>query len=181
MISLPGFLLLNSSHDRQNRRHQRLRPRRRRCLRGHARQGGRRAAAGVARDAVLQWTTKSCPTSSRPSRPNCARMADVAGCGLVVTTGGTGPAPRDVTPEATAAVCTKLLPGFGELMRAASLKHVADRHPFAPDRRHPGKKRSSSTCPAGPRPSARTSRRCFPRFPTVSTSSAARASRPTKP
>jgi len=52
------------------------------------------------------------------------RMADVAGCCLVVTTGGTGPAPRDVTPEATAAVCTKLLPGFGELMRATSLKFV---------------------------------------------------------
>ena len=52
------------------------------------------------------------------------RMADEAGCGLVVTTGGTGPAPRDVTPEATAAVCTKLLPGFGELMRSASLQYV---------------------------------------------------------
>ena len=52
------------------------------------------------------------------------RMADEAGCALVVTTGGTGPAPRDVTPEATAAVCQKLLPGFGELMRAESLKFV---------------------------------------------------------
>ena len=53
------------------------------------------------------------------------RMADDAGCCLIVTTGGTGPAPRDVTPEATAAVCEKLLPGFGELMRATSLKFVA--------------------------------------------------------
>ncbi len=52
------------------------------------------------------------------------RMADVAGCCLVVTTGGTGPARRDVTPEATAAVCDKLLPGFGEAMRAASLASV---------------------------------------------------------
>jgi len=52
------------------------------------------------------------------------RMADESGCCLVVTTGGTGPAPRDVTPEATAAVCSKLLPGFGELMRSASLKVV---------------------------------------------------------
>lgn len=52
------------------------------------------------------------------------RMADEAGCALVVTTGGTGPAPRDVTPEATVAVCQKLLPGFGELMRAESLKYV---------------------------------------------------------
>jgi len=52
------------------------------------------------------------------------RMADTAGCCLVVTTGGTGPAPRDVTPEATRAVIAKELPGFGELMRAASLKYV---------------------------------------------------------
>ncbi|PTY01077.1 molybdopterin adenylyltransferase [Opitutus sp. ER46] len=52
------------------------------------------------------------------------RMADVAGCCLIVTTGGTGPAPRDVTPEATAAVCQKMLPGFGELMRATSLRYV---------------------------------------------------------
>lgn len=52
------------------------------------------------------------------------RMADAAGCCLIVTTGGTGPALRDVTPEATAAVCDKLLPGFGEAMRAASLKIV---------------------------------------------------------
>ncbi|NBW95799.1 MAG: molybdopterin adenylyltransferase [Planctomycetia bacterium] len=46
------------------------------------------------------------------------------GCCLVVTTGGTGPAPRDVTPEATERVCTKLLPGFGERMRQVSLAHV---------------------------------------------------------
>jgi molybdopterin adenylyltransferase len=50
-------------------------------------------------------------------------LAD-AGCCLVVTTGGTGPAPRDVTPEATERVCAKLLPGFGELMRQVSLKYV---------------------------------------------------------
>jgi molybdopterin adenylyltransferase len=52
------------------------------------------------------------------------RLADQADCCLILTTGGTGPAPRDVTPEATAAVCDKLLPGFGELMRSASLKFV---------------------------------------------------------
>ncbi|MDA3049442.1 molybdopterin adenylyltransferase [Campylobacter sp. JMF_02 ED1] len=46
------------------------------------------------------------------------------GCDAVFTTGGTGPAPRDVTPEATEAVCEKMLPGFGELMRAVSLKYV---------------------------------------------------------
>lgn len=51
-------------------------------------------------------------------------LADVEGCGLILTTGGTGPAPRDVTPEATEAVCDKMLPGYGELMRAASLKVV---------------------------------------------------------
>ena len=52
------------------------------------------------------------------------RMADESRCCLVVTTGGTGPAPRDVTPEATRDVIEKELPGFGELMRAASLKFV---------------------------------------------------------
>ena len=52
------------------------------------------------------------------------RQADVAGCCLIVTTGGTGPAARDITPEATVAVCEKILPGFGELMRATSLKYV---------------------------------------------------------
>ncbi|MEE3711637.1 molybdopterin adenylyltransferase [Campylobacter sp. CLAX-7218-21] len=46
------------------------------------------------------------------------------GCDIVFTTGGTGPAPRDVTPEATEAVCEKMLPGFGELMRSSSLKYV---------------------------------------------------------
>src|SRR5471032_1639447 len=52
------------------------------------------------------------------------RMADDSGCCLVVTTGGTGPAPRYVTPEATVAVCEKILPGFGELMRITSLRFV---------------------------------------------------------
>ena len=51
-------------------------------------------------------------------------MADTQGCCLVVTTGGTGPALRDVTPEATEAVCEKMMPGFGELMRQVSLKYV---------------------------------------------------------
>jgi molybdopterin adenylyltransferase len=51
-------------------------------------------------------------------------LADVEGCSLIVTTGGTGPALRDVTPEATEAVCEKMMPGFGELMRTASLKFV---------------------------------------------------------
>ncbi|MDD4505757.1 MAG: molybdopterin adenylyltransferase [Sulfurospirillaceae bacterium] len=51
-------------------------------------------------------------------------MADMQGCCLIVTTGGTGPALRDVTPEATEAVCEKMMPGFGELMRQVSLKYV---------------------------------------------------------
>ena len=51
-------------------------------------------------------------------------LCDVEKCCLVVTTGGTGPALRDVTPEATEAVCDKLLDGFGEQMRAVSLKIV---------------------------------------------------------
>ncbi|MDY0195028.1 MAG: molybdopterin adenylyltransferase [Sulfurovaceae bacterium] len=51
-------------------------------------------------------------------------LAQIYECDLVVTTGGTGPAPRDVTTEATEAVCHKLLPGFGEQMRAVSLRHV---------------------------------------------------------
>jgi molybdopterin adenylyltransferase len=52
-------------------------------------------------------------------------LADRRGCCLIVTTGGTGPADRDVTPEATEAVCQKMLPGFGELMRTVSLRSVA--------------------------------------------------------
>src|SRR3982751_2945229 len=51
-------------------------------------------------------------------------MADQKGCCLIVTSGGTGPAVRDVTPEATEAVCSKMLPGFGEIMRMESLKYV---------------------------------------------------------
>jgi molybdopterin adenylyltransferase len=51
-------------------------------------------------------------------------LADVANCSLIVTTGGTGPARRDVTPEATEAVCDKMMPGFGELMRKVSLEKV---------------------------------------------------------
>jgi len=51
-------------------------------------------------------------------------LAEQQGCCLIVTTGGTGPAKRDVTPEATEAVCDRLMPGFGELMRQESLKYV---------------------------------------------------------
>ncbi len=51
-------------------------------------------------------------------------IVDEAGCSLVVTTGGTGPAVRDITPDATEAVCEKMMPGFGELMRQVSLNYV---------------------------------------------------------
>ena len=51
-------------------------------------------------------------------------MADNRECCLIITSGGTGPAKRDVTPEATEAVCDKMMPGFGELMRSVSLQYV---------------------------------------------------------
>ena len=51
-------------------------------------------------------------------------MVDNKNCCLVITTGGTGPSKRDVTPEATEAVCDRMMPGFGELMRTESLKYV---------------------------------------------------------
>jgi molybdopterin adenylyltransferase len=51
-------------------------------------------------------------------------LADHEACCLIVTTGGTGPALRDITPEATEAVCSKMMPGFGELMRQISLQYV---------------------------------------------------------
>ena len=51
-------------------------------------------------------------------------LADKEQCCLIVTTGGTGPAPRDLVPEATESVCNKMMPGFGELMRQVSLQYV---------------------------------------------------------
>ena len=67
-------------------------------------------------------------------------LADEEQCCLIVTTGGTGPAARDVTPEATESVCEKLLPGFGELMRKVSLEKV----PTAILSRHTGGTRGAS-------------------------------------
>jgi len=52
------------------------------------------------------------------------RLCDKERCHLVVTTGGTGPAPRDITPDVTESICGKMMPGFGELMRSVSLKVV---------------------------------------------------------
>ena len=51
-------------------------------------------------------------------------LADLESCNLILTTGGTGPAPRDITPEATLAVADKVMPGFGEQMRQISLRFV---------------------------------------------------------
>lgn len=65
------------------------------------------------------------PDGIESVRDGLIDLADREKCGLIFTTGGTGPAPRDFTPEATMAACSKLLPGFGELMRSVSLKQVA--------------------------------------------------------
>src|SRR5437660_11761878 len=98
-----------------------------------------RASKGVYQDlggpAIRDCLTEilSCPWEAVPrvipdERPQIEAtlraLCDAEGCCLVVTTGGTGPARRDVTPEATEAVCEKLLDGFGEVMRAVSLKVV---------------------------------------------------------
>ena len=64
------------------------------------------------------------PDEQEQIQDTLIRMADVEECCLVVTCGGTGPSPRDVTPEATMAVCSRLMPGFGELMRSVSLQYV---------------------------------------------------------
>jgi len=98
-----------------------------------------RASRGVYQDlggpAIRDCLTEilSCPWEAvarvipdeRPMIEETLRdLCDREGCSLVVTTGGTGPARRDVTPEATEAVCDKVLDGFGELMRSVSLKVV---------------------------------------------------------
>ncbi|WP_029031995.1 molybdopterin adenylyltransferase [Salinarimonas rosea] len=64
------------------------------------------------------------PDGVESVRDAIVALVDAEGCDLVLTTGGTGPAPRDLTPEATQSACEKLLPGFGELMRAKSLERV---------------------------------------------------------
>ena len=97
-----------------------------------------RASAGVYEDkgipGLTDWFTAALKTPWRmetrlipDERPMIERtlieLVDT-GCALVLTTGGTGPAPRDVTPEATLAVAERVLPGFGEQMRQVSLKYV---------------------------------------------------------
>jgi molybdopterin adenylyltransferase len=99
-----------------------------------------RASAGVYRDegipALREWLNAAIASPAwreetrliadeQPAIEGTLKdLADGKGCHLVLTTGGTGPAPRDVTPEATLAVAEKVMPGFGEQMRAVSLKYV---------------------------------------------------------
>ena len=98
-----------------------------------------RASQGVYEDrggpAIRDWLTRALtspwevvariiPDEQAEIEDALCELADAQQCSLIVTTGGTGPALRDVTPEATEAVCSKMLPGFGELMRSASLKFV---------------------------------------------------------
>ncbi|MFQ6372823.1 molybdopterin adenylyltransferase [Shewanella sp. YIC-542] len=75
---------------------------------------------------VSQWEAvyEVIPDEREQIEATLKRMADEDGCSLIVTTGGTGPAKRDVTPEATEAVCDRMMPGFGELMRQVSLQYV---------------------------------------------------------
>ncbi len=98
-----------------------------------------RASRGEYQDlggpAIGQWLEKAIATpwealprliaDEQAALENLLReLCDREGCSLIVTTGGTGPAARDITPEATRAVCDKVLDGFGEQMRAVSLRYV---------------------------------------------------------
>ena len=99
-----------------------------------------RAAGGVYRDegipALKDWLSRVVvapalrfeerlvPDEQAVIEAALVDLVDVRGCHLVLTTGGTGPAPRDVTPEATLAVADRVMPGFGEQMRAVSLNYV---------------------------------------------------------
>jgi molybdopterin adenylyltransferase len=98
-----------------------------------------RASTGVYTDqgipALQEWLTRALtspvrfetrliPDEQAQIEAALMELCDSAGCDLVLTTGGTGPAPRDVTPDATAAVAHKLMPGFGEQMRQISLRFV---------------------------------------------------------
>ena len=71
-----------------------------------------------------QAVTRLIPDEQPVIEATLKALCDEEGCCLVLTTGGTGPSPRDVTPEATRAVCPRILDGFGERMRAVSLQYV---------------------------------------------------------
>jgi molybdopterin adenylyltransferase len=98
-----------------------------------------RASGGVYKDeglpALKDWLVRALaspwtcverliPDERREIEATLVALVDAEGCDLVLTTGGTGPAPRDVTPEATLAVGDKVMPGFGEQMRQVSLAFV---------------------------------------------------------
>ena len=72
----------------------------------------------------IEWQTRLIADDEATISATLRELVDEARCDLVLTTGGTGPAPRDVTPEATLAVATKVMPGFGEQMRRVSLAFV---------------------------------------------------------
>jgi molybdopterin adenylyltransferase len=72
----------------------------------------------------IDWETRLIPDEQPTISATLCELVDTARCDLVLTTGGTGPAPRDVTPEATLAVAHKEMPGFGEQMRQISLRFV---------------------------------------------------------
>jgi molybdopterin adenylyltransferase len=80
--------------------------------------------SGVVASPGLEFHERLIPDERPVIEQTLKDLVDAAGCHLVLTTGGTGPAPRDVTPEATLAVADKEMPGFGEQMRAVSLKYV---------------------------------------------------------
>jgi molybdopterin adenylyltransferase len=73
----------------------------------------------------VHWETRLIPDDAATISATLIELVDQQRCDLVLTTGGTGPAPRDVTPEATLAVAHKEMPGFGEQMRQISLRFVA--------------------------------------------------------
>jgi molybdopterin adenylyltransferase len=88
--------------------------------------GGPGIEAALAAILTTQWRAvrRLVPDEIKQIEAALRELADVANCSLILTTGGTGPSPRDVTPEATQAVCERLLPGFGEAMRAKSFLEV---------------------------------------------------------
>ena len=73
----------------------------------------------------IDWETRLIPDEQDSISAALRELVDQSACDLVLTTGGTGPSPRDVTPEATLAVADKVMPGFGEQMRSISLRFVA--------------------------------------------------------
>lgn len=88
--------------------------------------GGPAIAATLTDYLAMPWepVARIIPDDLQTITGTICELVDKQGCCLVVTTGGTGPSPRDVTPEATAAACARMLPGFGEQMRAVSLRSV---------------------------------------------------------